>query len=85
MDRLVELLMHCVVYKSNLKVDTYIYVTSEDALEQIPSPLREALGRLSKVMDLQLNAERKLARVDVIEVIRALQSRGYFLQMPPVD
>ena len=77
--------MHCVVYKSQLKPDTYIFLRSEGAADAIPAALSETLGRLIKVMDLQLTAERKLARADATEVMSALESRGYFLQMPPTD
>lgn len=77
--------MHSIVYKSLLKPDTYVFVESDDALGRIPVPISETLGRLAKVMELELTPERRLARVDAGEVISALQSRGYFLQMPPVD
>jgi len=77
--------MQCVVYKSLLKPDTYVFLRSEDAFELIPPPLRETLGRLAKIMDLQLTADRKLARADATEVMSALETRGYFLQMPPTD
>lgn len=77
--------MQCVVYKSLLKPDTYVFLHSEDAFELIPAPLRETLGQLVRVMDLQLSADRKLARVDAADVMSALETRGYFLQMPPTD
>jgi len=77
--------MHSVVYKSPLKPDTYVFLREEGVFDALPAPLRETLGRLVKVMDLELTAERKLARVDVAEVMSALQTRGYFLQMPPTD
>ena len=77
--------MQCVIYKSLLKPDTYVFLREEDAFEPIPTPLREALGRLIKIMDLQLTSDRKLARVDAAEVMSALETRGYFLQMPPTD
>jgi len=77
--------MRCVVYKSQLKPDTYLFVRADGDFEPVPAPLRETLGGLAKVMDLELTAERKLARVDAVEVMSALQSRGYYLQMPPAD
>ncbi len=77
--------MHCVVYKSLLKPETYVFLHTEDAFESIPLPLRETLGRLIKIMNLHLMPERKLARVDAVEVMSALETRGYFIQMPPTD
>jgi len=77
--------MHCVVYKSLLKPDTYLFLRDDDAIDSMPAGLRETLGRLAKVMDLELTPQRKLARADTTDVMAALQAQGYYLQMPPVD
>ena len=34
-------------------------------------------------MDLILTPERKLAQVDVLQVIQAVNEVGFFLQLPP--
>lgn len=84
--------MYCDIYKSSKKDEMYLYVarssqTSEDEnqdpLEVVPEMIRQAFGRATFVMNLELNQSRKLARVNVLHVIDSLQSKGFFLQMPP--
>ena len=75
--------MHAYVYKSLKKADTYLYLAKRDDFAGLPEPLRTQLGRLQFVLEVQLTAERKLARENP-EVVRAnLASRGYHLQFPP--
>ena len=40
-------------------------------------------GEPGHVMDLVLDKDRKLARVNVLDVINGLKEKGYYLQMPP--
>ncbi len=61
----------------------YLYVHSETRLDDLPDDLIKLVKELTHVMDLELSESRKLARVDVIEVINALEDTGYFIQMPP--
>ncbi|WP_297428130.1 YcgL domain-containing protein [uncultured Acinetobacter sp.] len=83
--------MYCSIYKSSKKDEMYLYVArpSEDQAEgfdpllALPEPLRAAFGRVTFVMDLELHAERKLARVNVLHVMDSIQTQGFFLQMPP--
>ena len=75
--------MHCVIYKSNKKYDTYIYVEKEDNFDRVPGTLMKLLGKLEFVMTLELNPERALAQADPTQVIESLQTQGYFLQLPP--
>ncbi|MCZ6829640.1 MAG: YcgL domain-containing protein, partial [Gammaproteobacteria bacterium] len=39
-------------------------------------------GEPEKVMILQLDQERKLARVDAAQVSQSIREQGFFLQMP---
>ncbi len=75
--------MRCHVYKSRIRPDTYIYLAKEDDFEVLPEGLRQSLGDLESVLVFELNAERRLARVDTSAVLAALQLSGYFLQLPP--
>ena len=52
-------------------------------LEVLPEPMRVAFGRATFVMDLQLSESRKLARVNVLHVMDSIQTRGFFIQVPP--
>lgn len=75
--------MHCVVYKSLSQFDYFLFVRKADELVRVPDGLRQMLGVLEKVMDLELNESRSLAQADVVAVMQQLEERGYYLQMPP--
>ena len=73
------------IYKGSRRAETYLYVAEENNFEQVPDQLLEAMGRLELVMELELHADRTLARVDVNDVMKSVERLGYFLQMPPVE
>jgi uncharacterized protein YcgL (UPF0745 family) len=73
----------CVVYRSEKKAETYLYLAAGMKLEDLPEELTSVFGEAAPVMMLQLTPERKLSRVDVNRVLEALSSEGYFLQLPP--
>ena len=75
--------MQCTVYKSLRQFDYFLYVRSDEQFERVPAGLKELLGDLQKVIELELHAERKLAQADVAQVMRQIESQGYYLQMPP--
>lgn len=71
----------CVVYKSLRKQDTYLYVPSADDFSALPEALRNALGRLEKVMELSLTPQSKLARNNAGQILDDLRQQGFHLQM----
>ncbi|MGA8883290.1 MAG: YcgL domain-containing protein [Acinetobacter sp.] len=85
--------MHCSIYKSSKKDEMYLYVAHPAAneneaeefnpLEVLSEPVRAAFGRAAFVMHLELTEARKLARANVMHVIDSIQTKGFFLQMPP--
>ena len=75
--------MQCVVYKSFKQFDYFLFVKKEDEFARVPGSLRQMLGVLEKVMDLELDESRKLAQADVVVVMQQIEERGYYLQMPP--
>ena len=77
--------MHAYVYKSLKKADTYVFLAARDDFARLPEPLRTQLGRLEFVLELQLTAERKLAREDPAVVRENLALRGFHLQFPPAS
>ena len=77
--------MHAYVYKSLKKADTYVYLAKRDAFEQVPEALREQLGKLQFVLEVDLGPERKLAREDPAVVREHLAARGFHLQLPPAS
>jgi len=75
--------MRCWIYKSSRKDELYLYVREKDGFDGLPPELVALIGRPELVMDLDLDPRRTLARVDVGSVMEALESQGFFLQMPP--
>ena len=75
--------MQCVVYKSLRQFDYYLFVKKDDGFSRLPDGLKQILGVLKKVTDLDLDEKRTLAQADVLEVIQQIEEKGYFLQMPP--
>lgn len=61
----------------------YLYLRAGLQPELLPEALRHRVGKLTAVMQLDLRADRPLARVDVLRVMDQLESRGYYLQLPP--
>ncbi|MDD2758782.1 MAG: YcgL domain-containing protein [Methylomonas sp.] len=76
--------MLCFIYKSLKKDELYLYLDKRDDFSSVPEALYNSLGRLEFVMELQLSADRKLAREDVTRVMTSLETRGFFVQMPPL-
>ena len=74
--------MKCQVYRSDTKLDTYLYTLEETTLDKLPNGLTKLLGRLEPVMQLDLSECRSLANADIEQVIDSLNMQGYYLQMP---
>lgn len=73
----------CSVYKSSKKAEMYLYVDRKFDLDSLPDSLKAAFGEPLHVMDLVLTPEKKLARVKATQVLEAIESQDFFLQMPP--
>ena len=75
----------CWVYRASRKDETYIFLVKEDAGASLPEGLAAILGPLEFVMQLDLHPGRKLARADVTTVMSDLESKGFYLQLPPSE
>ena len=79
--------MKCVILRCSKKQEMYLYVPWQEdeasLLTHLPAALLTLTGRLEKVMELELNSTRKLARANAAEVATALQEKGFYLQSPP--
>lgn len=79
--------MRCIVYRCSKKQEMYLFLPHsndpEAHLQQLPEGLVSMTGSLSEVMQLELGPERKLARANVTEVIKAIREQGFYIQMPP--
>lgn len=73
----------CWVYRSPRKAEMYLYLAAEDAFDKVPEALLEQFGEPVLVIELELSAQRQLAREDVKQVMANLRSQGFHLQLPP--
>ena len=75
----------CGVYRCAGKADTYLYLKAGMKPDDLPDGLRQLLGELNRFLELELSESSKLAQVKPEEVLDALHTQGYFLQMPPAE
>jgi hypothetical protein len=75
----------CIVYRSERRPGTYIYVADAEALTRLPPELTRVLGTLQEALRFDLHPQRKLAREDAVRVIANLQTMGYHVQFPPAE
>lgn len=73
----------CSVFRSPKKEGMYVYVRKNEGVDNLPEPLLKQFGTPGHVMDLLLTPDRKLARVEVVDVMAAISEQGFYLQMPP--
>ncbi|EEX50206.1 YcgL domain-containing protein [Pasteurella dagmatis] len=77
--------MLCAIYKSKRKIGTYLYVEKRDQFNQVPDVLREAFGTPIFVMMFNLNGEKPLVNADKEAVLKQIQEKGFYLQIPKED
>jgi uncharacterized protein YcgL (UPF0745 family) len=77
--------MHCFVYASQRKANTYVWLHHKDDFKVIPASLAVMLGDLRFVLEVQLHAERRLPQEDVEVVMEHLRTQGWHLQLPPQE
>ncbi len=75
----------CWIYRGTRRGELYLYLAKKDDFDAAPKALIEKMGRLRLVMELELFPGRKLARANVDEVMKSLEHKGYYLQLPPTD
>ena len=73
--------MLCHIYRSNQKIDTYLYLIDKDDFSIIPPELLRVFGPPEFSFSFDLNQERKLAKEDAAEVLENLEKQGYHLQL----
>ncbi len=73
-----------VVFRSSRVDDMYLYVDAAERLSRVPSALLERFGSPVEALNLDLDPERRLARVRAVDVLDAIAQQGFYLQMPPV-
>ncbi len=73
----------CAIYKSPKKEGMFLYVAKRDQFDSVPEALRQMFGKPQFVMLFNLTCEKQLKRSKNEEVLQAIQTQGFFLQMPP--
>lgn len=73
------------IYKGSRRAETYLYVPEKNNFARVPGELLDAMGTLTFVMELEIDEQRRLARVDVKKVLESVSQEGYFLQLPPIE
>ena len=68
--------MHCFVYSSQRKPDTYVWLAARDEFGVIPESLSMLLGDLRFVLEVQLDEQRRLPHEDSRVVLEHLRSQG---------
>lgn len=75
--------MKTYIYKSSRKDELYLYLAKKDDFSDVPQALYDSMGKEPIfVMEVELTAERTLAREDVSKVKQNLETHGYHVQMP---
>jgi uncharacterized protein len=75
--------MHCFVYASQRKPDTYVWLSRREGFDVLPEPLVLLLGELRFVLEVELTPQRRLPREDTEKVLANLGENGWHLQAPP--
>jgi len=70
-------------YRSHKKAELYLFVPEEKGLDGLPDELLVMFGKPEHIIDFELSADKKLAREDSATVLESIQTKGYFMQMPP--
>lgn len=76
--------MFCVIYRSPLRDQTYLYVEKKDDFSKVPDALLKGFGKPRLAMVLTLEGREKLANADINKVKQGLSEQGFYLQLPPL-
>ncbi len=73
--------MFCHIYRSNRKLDTYLYLSAKDDFSLVPEELMTVFGEPEFSFSFNLTSDRKLAKENTINVLKNLEEQGYHLQL----
>lgn len=60
----------------------YLYLRQRDDFNCLPDELKKHVGRLDFAMQIELHAQKKLARENPATIMENLRKQGFHLQMP---
>ena len=61
----------------------YLYLVNRDDFSKVPEELLNNFGKLEFVMEIELTEDKKLAKEEAKKVIESLNTKGFFIQLPP--
>ena len=73
----------CSVFTNQRRDGMYLYVDKRAGLARVPEELLQRFGTPRHVLDMLLTPQRRLARVSADAVLDALDTQGFYLQLPP--
>ena len=74
--------MNCYIYRCSGKNDMYIYLKDQHDFSVVPKHILKSLGETEFTLEIEITAERKLAKEDATTVIKNLNEHGFHLQLP---
>ena len=60
-----------------------MYLVNRDDFSKVPEELLNNFGKLEFVMEIELTEDKKLAKEEAKKVIERLNTKGFFIQLPP--
>lgn len=75
----------CNVYRSPKKEGMYLYLAKADKLSRVPEQLLTLFGQPQLAMTMLLTESKKLAEIEAEVLMTAIETTGFYLQMPKVD
>ncbi|MCF6254541.1 MAG: YcgL domain-containing protein [Thiomicrorhabdus sp.] len=72
-------------YKSPKKPALYLFISKEAGLDSLADELLVMFGEPEHIIDFDLTPDRKMPRDNAQDIYEALQTKGYFMQMPPTE
>ena len=74
--------MRVFVYKSQRKLDTYLYVANHDDFASVPEIVQKPLLPWQFVLEFKLDTMKKLPRMNAATLHKNLIEHGFYLQVP---
>ena len=70
------------VYKSNKKIDTYLYVGKKDDFSAVPEQLLSAFGEPEFVLVADSQKRSTLAGLSIDNFVQKFTEKNFYLQLP---
>ncbi len=77
--------MQCFVYASTRQPGNYVWLAARDEFGVVPESLARLLGELRFVLEVQLDAQRRLPLEHAEVVLEHLRGQRWHLQLPPAE